>query len=119
MQVIQNDILRICNRSKLSDKVSIPELHKKCKIISLKQRMQKQLLWLMYVSSRDVCFLKVPARVTRNADKVVFKVPARIIPVYESSPFYLGTKLWNNLSEETQKKDNVHLFKKDIDRLYR
>ena len=50
---------------------------------------------------------------------MVSKVPARIISVYESSHFYLGAILWNNLSEETQKHDNVHLFNKDLDRLYK
>ena len=33
-QKMQNGILRIFNRSKLSDMISIRELHSKCKIIS-------------------------------------------------------------------------------------
>ena len=37
IQVVQNDILQICTRNKVSDKVSIANLHKKCKIIGLKQ----------------------------------------------------------------------------------
>ena len=44
LQKMQNDILRICYRLKLSDQVSIKELHKKSKMLSLEQRMQKQLL---------------------------------------------------------------------------
>ena len=95
LQVIQNDILRICTRNRVSDRVSIPDLHKKCKIIGLKQRMHKQLLWLMYILSKENKYLHVPARLTRNAQKVVFKVPARILPAYERSSFYIGTKLWN------------------------
>ena len=65
LQVMQNDILRTCNLSHLSDRVSIPELHAKCKMISLEQRMRKQLLWLMYILSKDERFLKKPNRVTR------------------------------------------------------
>ena len=52
--------------------LSIPELHAKCKIISREQRMRKQLLWLMYISSKDERFLKKPNRVTRGAEEVVW-----------------------------------------------
>ena len=61
----------------------------------------------------------MPQRDTRSADKVVFKVPARILPIYERSPYYQGTKLWDNLDKETQKKDNVFAFKKEIARLFK
>ena len=44
-----NDILRICDNSRISDRVSIEKLHVKCKLLSLEQRMRKQLLWLMYL----------------------------------------------------------------------
>ena len=119
LQIIQNDILRICIVSKVSDRVSLVNLHKKCKIISLKQRMQKQLMWLMYVMSRDESYIRVPQRDTRSADKVTFKVPARILPIYERSPYYQGTKLWNGLDRVTQMKDNVYAFKKQINILFK
>ena len=114
LQVIQNDILRICNMTRISDKVPIPELHRKCKIIGLKQRMQKQLLWLMYIISQENSYLYVPVRQTRNAQKVIFKTPARILPIYERSPYYIGTKLWNELDVDTQKVDNVFAYKTKI-----
>ena len=118
LQKIQNDVLRICNQSKLADKVSLKELHKKCKIIGLKQRMQKQLLWLMYIMSRDGTFIRTPPRETRAASKLVFKVPVKILPVYEHSPYYQGTNLWNGLEKDTQLRDNIFAFKKDVDKLY-
>ena len=93
LQIVQNDVLRICNRSKLSDKVSIVDLHKNCKIIGLKQRMQKQILWLMYIMSRDDKYLRVAPHETRSAHKVVSKVPTKFLPIYEHSPYYQGTKL--------------------------
>ena len=74
LQKLQNDVLRICTRNKMSDRVSIPELHAKCKIISLEQRMRKQLLGLMYLLSRDKAYLKTANRVTRSADNICFKV---------------------------------------------
>ena len=114
LQVIQNDILRICNETRISDPVSIPELHRKCKIIGLKQRMQKQLLWLMYILSRNNCYLYEHPRQTRNAQKIVFKVPNRISPAYERTSYYIGTKLWNELDVDTQKIENVFAFKKKV-----
>ena len=115
-QKLQNDMLRLCTMSRLADKVSISKLHARCKIISLEQRMRKQLLWLMFILSKDQRFLKVPNRVTRNVDRIVFKVPARITPVYERSPFYIGTKLWNELTRSIQEAQDVHAFKKEINR---
>ena len=105
--------------TRLADRVSIKKLHEKCKIISLEQRMRKQLLWLMYILSRDQVFLQVPNRVTRNALKITFKVPSKITPVYEKSPFYIGTKLWNELSVETQDSTDIFEFKKHIARMNR
>ena len=110
LQKIQNDVLRIC---------SLKDLHKKCKIIGLKQRMQKQLLWLMYIMSRDGTFLRTPPRETRAASKLVFKVPVKILPVYEHSPYYQGTNLLNGLEKDTQLRDNIFEFKKDVDKLYK
>ena len=119
IQIMQNDILRVCNKSKIADRVPITLLHEKCKILSLKQRMQRQLLWLMYVLSRDKDYIKVSQRDTRSAEKVVFKLPARVLPVYEHSPYYQGTKLWDVLDKDIQLKDSVTAFKKAIEPLYK
>ena len=81
--------------------------------------MQKQLLWLMYVLSCDKEYIKVSQWGTRSADKVVFKVPNRVLPIYEHSPYYQGTKLWNGLDKDIQLKDNVFAFKKSIKPLYK
>ena len=43
LQKLQNDILRICDCSRISDRISIEKLHKKCKSLSLEQHMWKQL----------------------------------------------------------------------------
>ena len=118
-QKLQNDILRICTVTRLADKVSIRKLHEKCKIISLEQRMRKQLLWLMYILSKDEVFRNVPNRVTRSGDKIVFKVPTKILPMYERSPYYKGTKLWNELTATVQDSPDRFAFKKEIARMNR
>ena len=63
--------------------------------------------------------IKVPARETRNAGEIVFKVPTRITPKHEKSPFYVGTKLWDELPIKIQGAYSVHEFKREIDKLYR
>ena len=105
--------------TRLSDRVSIVELHRTCKLISLEQRMRKQLLWLMFILSKDEIFRGVPNRVTKGADKITFKVPNKILPVYERSPFYVGTMLWNKLSKTVQDSHDFFAFKKEIDKMNR
>ena len=72
---------------------------------------------MLYVSSRDLPFLRVPNRVTRSAYKIVFRVPTRIVPIYEHSPYYIGTKLWSDLLLSIQDSVDVHAFKKEIKRI--
>ena len=117
LQVLQNDLLHICNRSRIADRISIAKLHAKCKIVSLEQRRRKQLLRLMFLLSKDKKFIKVPGRLTRAANKIVFKVPTKILPVYERSPYYIGTLLWNELSQATQESNYIVEFKKIIGRM--
>ena len=119
LQVLQNDILRICTRNRFSDRISIEKLHGKCKLLSLEQRRRKQLLGLMFILSKDKDFLHIPGRLTRNANKVVFKVPTKISPTYERSPYYVGTLLWNELPLATQESNCTFEFKKIIGRMNR
>ena len=119
LQIAQNDILRICNNSRLVDRVSIPKLHKKAHLLSLKQRWEKQLLSLMYIYSTKENVRLVRDRVTRNIDKFVFKTETRIGTKYENSPFYRGTILWNSLSKELQFADDIHIFKTEIAKMYK
>ena len=58
LQKCQNDALRLCVRMKISDRVKIPDLHARCKLISLEQRRRIQLLLLMYKKSKDQYLIK-------------------------------------------------------------
>ena len=84
LQIMQNDILRICCQLqyKLSDRISIGRLHKECKIIGIEQLMQKQLLRLMFLLSKNEKYRQVRGRDTRSANKINFKVPNKISHVY-------------------------------------
>ena len=45
LQNLQNYILHVCYRSRLTDMVRILDLHNRSYLVSLEQRMRKQLLW--------------------------------------------------------------------------
>ena len=119
LQKMQNDILRICYKAKLSDQVSIKELHNRSKMLSLEQRMRKQLLWLMYIDSLNVNNRKITNRVLRSNDKYIFKVDIKIGTKYQHSPYYKGTLLWNELPASTQMITDIVRFKQLISRNYR
>ena len=119
LQVMQNDILRICNNSRIADKISIGKLHKKARLLSLSQRWEKQLLSLMYHCSKHENVRKIGERVIRYNQKFVFKTETRIGSKYENSPFYKGTVLWNKLAKDTQFLGNIFMFKIEIGKLYR
>ena len=81
--------------------------------------MQKQLLWLMYLLSKSEIYRKAAPRNTRSANKVNFKVPTKITHVYEHSPYYKDTKLWNVLPEVIQKAENDFVFKNEVAKLHK
>ena len=73
----------------------------------------------MYLLSKKEIYLKIPGRDTLSANKVNFKVPPKISHVYEHSPCYIGTKLWDVLPESTQKCDNVFAFKAALNNIHK
>ena len=87
-----NDILGICCGYKVFDRVSIKRLRNECKMLSIEQRMHKQMLWLMFLLSKKGKYLKTEQRNTRSFNMVKFEVPNKITHVYEHSPYHTGTK---------------------------
>ena len=73
----------------------------------------------MFLLSKDPDLIKPTIRETRNALRIVFKVPSKITPKYEKSPFLIGTKLWDELPNDIQRANSVLKFKKEINKLYR
>ena len=121
LQKIQNEILRVCYRSRLTDRTQISDLHIKSNMLSLEQQMRKQLLWLMYIKSLDQKNRKVGVRNLRINNKYIFKTDSKIGTKYQRSPYYQGTLLWNELPAHVQFADSVYIyeFKKLVKRGYR
>ena len=114
LQKIQNDILRVCYHARLRDMIKIPDLHIKANLLSLEQRMRKQLLWLMCIMPLDQNNRKVGVCALRSNDKYVFKTDNKIGTKYKRSPYYIGTLLWNELPKDAQFSDTVFEFKKHV-----
>ena len=119
LQVMQNDILRICNKSKVSDRVSIELLHKKSKLLSLEQRREKQLLMLMYIHSRKDNVRKIAVRETRGSTKFEFKIDSKVGTKYGNSPFFIEEQNWNMLERDVQFSENRWSFKSNMIKKYK
>ena len=114
---ICKNVKRICIKVKLNDRVSIENLHTKCKIVSLKQRRRQQLLMLMYKKSTDYTMHKVFPRNTRESNRIVFKTDGNEGSLYKRSPYFVGAKLWDRLSPETIGLPNIFVFKTALRRM--
>ena len=115
LQKIQNDILRVCYRSHLNDRIKISDLH----MLSLEQRMHKQLLWLMYIMSRDEKDRKVGVRDLRSNTKFIFKTDSKIGTKYQRSPYYQVLYCGMNCPHLYNLLKNVYEFKKLVKRGYK
>ena len=100
LQIMQNDVLRYCYNVRLSDRVTITDLHTRAKLSSLEQRRIRQLLGLQFLLFKKDTDRHVIRPNTRSQQKYVFKVDAKIGKKYERSPYYVGTCLWNKLSKD-------------------
>ena len=103
----------------VADKVSENVLHLEGKLQSLEQRRDLQLLKLMYHQSKNDENIKVAKRHTRATEKIVFNIPTRCTPKYLNSSYYLGSQMWNNLNEATQRMEDIKKFEKSVASLYK
>ena len=118
LQTLQNNALRISLRYNLVDRISEERLHREASLQSLDQRRKKQLMKLMYYQSKKARNVKKSERQTRAAEKVVFNIPSRCTTKFLSSAYYIGTQLWNELSLDVQRSENIMKFDKSISPLY-
>ena len=118
LQVWQHNALRLCKRYRLLDRIAITRLHSECTILGLEQRRRKQLLRLMHMHSKDEDNFKKSVRITRAVVKLGFKLPTKCTGKYMNSPFYKGTLLWDRLSPDLQRVNNVDQFMKALKKMY-
>ena len=68
----------------------------------------------MYQQSKNVENINIANRHTRAAEKLVFNIPSRCTTNFFSSPYHIGTQLWNNLPGDTQLSENSLKFESNI-----
>ena len=99
---------------KISDRVKIPDLHARCKLISLEQRRRIQLLLLMYKKSKDQSLHNVFPRNTAESVRIVFKTDQYEGTLYKRSPYCIGSKLLIEMSSADIELPDIFLFKKRL-----
>ena len=110
LQKMQNWGLRIvyCDNVPALDETN---LHQKAKLTTLKLRRVQHLLSILYHRSKKDKYLDLRPIVTRQFDKIKFKVLNPIIKKAFLSPNYLGAQLWDLLPRETQTAPTYNIFK--------
>ena len=119
LQKLQNKALRIINGFTLLNSPGIEVMHNMSRVLSLKQRREKQLLHLMLWFSKFHGNLLKGNRNTRLQDKVNFKVLPLKTRCYINSPMNRGNILWNKLTREEQLTFSNPLFKLVLDKKYK
>ena len=98
LQVIHNNALRLCLGIRLTDHISLVEIHRMANLVGLEQRRCIQLLSLLYthgVNNPDV--YHIPPRNTRAGNRRKFRTMKYENIKYCDSPYYKVSKLWDTL----------------------
>ena len=112
LQVLQNDALRTCYYVRRRDRVSIKNLHRRAKLLSLDQRHQIQLLSLMVIHKKNENVARVYNVNTRGAGRYHFYLERNNTVKYGNSPYYKGSELWDMLRPTTIEYDSLFMFKR-------
>ena len=120
LQVLENTALRICYNARLRDMVNIELMHTRANLISLDQRRQKQILFLLFIDkNRHDHVRRIHARNTCAADVYSFVRERYHSIKYKNSPYYKGPLLWDKLSVTVKRCINLKEYRNCINRLYR
>ena len=71
----------------------------------------------MYRKSKDVTMHNVFPRNTRQSNRIVFKTDNYEGPLYKRSPYFVGSKLWNQLPQESIDIPDLYTYKPRLKRL--
>ena len=112
LQVLQNDALRTCYYVRQRDRVSIQNLHRRAKLLSLDQRRQIQLLTLMFIHKKNENVARVYNVNTRGAGRYHFYLERNNTVKYGNSPYHKGSELWDMLRPTTIECDSLFMFKR-------
>ena len=100
-------IMRLCHGIHNPRDISIAGLHLQSRLNTPQQRRELQLLGLMYDIKDHEPYFHVPLVQTQQAEMITFDTDIVQYDIYKRSPYYVGSKLWNNLPAETQRLESI------------
>ena len=119
LQILQYNGLRICYNFRLRDMVSIEHMHNLAHLLSLDQRWQKQVLFLMFIyQNRHVEARRVYPRNTGAANAYSFVREKYNNVKYKNSSYYKGSLSWDTLTATTRLCLNITDFRNSLICIY-
>ena len=119
LQIIQNNVLRLCLGLRLNDRISLDAIYKKANLVSLEQRRSIQTLSLLYSHGEsNANTFVIPVRNTRASNRRKFKTERYENAKYKNSPYYKAAKLWDSLPDNIRDSDMLGELKKHIRAFY-
>ena len=119
LQVMQNSALRYCYN--VIDPCSEHEagLHANANMqtVDIRRKIQKKLCLRRNIQNGHIERI-IPTRLTRAGNGITIRLPIPRTELYKKSVYYTGSKLWNDLSEDTRSITELSEFKKNINALY-
>ena len=114
LQRLQNRALRLCYNIYNPRDITVSRLHENAKIDMLQKRMMLQLMSMMYECKILGMYEKIPIRNTRQVDKYVFDIDRVRLDIYARSPYYIGSKFWNDLPRHVQQLNTKAAYKRSL-----
>ena len=108
LQRMQNRALRLVFMGRI---LSVVDMHKLAKVEYLEQRREAHLMGLMFNRTRDHTYRDDQARVTRQGDAVLLKVPKSNTTKFMASPIFNGSTMWNRLPVEVRQAESRYALK--------
>ena len=94
--------------------MSITRLHDLAHVDLLHKRRLVQLMSIMYEKKSHLMHERVVVRNTRQADRYIFDINRVNLDLYSRSPYYVGSKFWNDLPRHVQDLNTKEQYKRAI-----
>ena len=114
LQKLQNRALRMCYNIQNPKDMSITRLHDLAHVDLLHKRRLVQLMSIMYEKKSHLMHERVVVRNTRQADRYIFDINRVNLDLYSRSPYYVGSKFWNDLPGHVQDLNTKEQYKRAI-----
>ena len=98
--------------------ISINDLHNNARVSLLNERRDLNLLCIMYDLKQLHLYERTRDRETRQGKTYIFQTYIALVGIYTRSPYYVGSKLWNNIPSNIQNTGTKAQFKHELKTLW-